>query len=213
MRSEYELRDIMNSDHYKELQILNEIEGSSDVTQRQLSQRAGIALGLTNALLRNLIKKGYLRSQQASWKRWVYSLTPEGVSHKIRLTIDYIKRFLNQYQKIRQTLRAQLEPLALHEESRVALVGTGEFAELVYLGLKDLGIQEIEIFSNEIDGDRRFLGMDIKDIGSLEPALCDYILLASLTEMPDESLLNSLKHKEDLGKLVTFFSSPNKGVV
>ena len=203
----------MNSDHYKELQILNEIEGSSDVTQRQLSQRAGIALGLTNALLRNLIKKGYLRSQQASWKRWVYSLTPEGVSHKIRLTIDYIKRFLNQYQKIRQTLRAQLEPLALHEESRVALVGTGEFAELVYLGLKDLGIQEIEIFSNEIDGDRRFLGMDIEDIGSLEPALCDYILLASLTEMPDESLLNSLKQKEDLGKLVTFFSSPNKGVV
>ena len=89
-------------------------------------------MGLTNIVIRRLISKGYIRSQKASWKRWIYALTPEGASHKIRLTVSYIRRFMNHYQNVRSTLRERLAPLAMTKESKEAILGVGEFAELVY---------------------------------------------------------------------------------
>ena len=91
MRSKHEQQEPNESGSYKELQILTELEDAGDITQRQLSQRVGIALGLTNSLLRNLVKKGYIRGTQANWKRWAYALTPEGFTHKISLTVAYIQ--------------------------------------------------------------------------------------------------------------------------
>ena len=154
----------MQPSTFRELQILSEVDSAPDATQRQLSQKVGIALGLTNALLRNLTKKGYIRVSKASWKRRLYTLTPEGFSHRIRLTVAYIHRFLDHYQKVRRTLREQLEPLVLHEESQVAIYGTEEFAELVYLGLRELGIEEIDVFASEVQAGHRFLGIPGRDI-------------------------------------------------
>jgi len=105
MRSQDEQKDFLQSSSHRELQLLTEIESKSDVTQRQMASRIGVALGLTNVMLRNLTQKGYVRATQAGWKRWVYALTPEGFSHKFRLTITYIHRVLGHYQTVRQTLR------------------------------------------------------------------------------------------------------------
>lgn len=211
MRSGIEQQKPLEPGGYKELQVLTEVEASSDITQRQLSQRAGIALGLTNALLRNLIKKGYIRSQQASWKRWVYALTPEGVSHKIRLTVAYVRRFLDHYQNVRRTLREQLEPLSLHEESRVAIFGTGEFAELVFLGLKELGIEEIDVFSTDAAAMHRFLGLPVRDITALRARDYDRILIANLNQPSKDDLVRILGGDGDPDKLVTFFSEVRSG--
>jgi len=135
MRSKREQPDWSESTNDRDLRVLTEVEADPTISQRELSTRLGIALGLTNMLVRNLVKKGYVRASQAGWKRTLYALTPEGFSLKIRLATSYIHRFLNHYQRVRQTLREQLAPLALHRESRVAIWGTGEFAELIFLGL------------------------------------------------------------------------------
>ena len=180
MRSFDEQPDPIEPANYRELQILSEVVASPEITQRQLSQRVGIALGLTNALMRNLAKKGYVRASNASWKRWVYTLTPDGFSHRIRLTAAYIHRFLDHYQSVRQTLREQLEPLVLHEESRVAIIGTGEFAELVYLGLREHAIEEIEVYASQVPDGGRFLGLAVHDISKLNPDRFDRVLIATL---------------------------------
>ncbi len=167
MRSRSEQQDSIESEGYKELQVLSEVESSPEITQRQLAQRAGIALGLTNALLRNMIKKGYIRANKASWKRWVYALTPEGATFKLRLVKNSINQFLDQYRIVRQILRDQLQPLTLHEESRIAILGTGDFARLVYLGIKEFGIEEIDVFSAGVAVNQRFLGMVVQDVSQL----------------------------------------------
>ena len=179
MRSQSEHHDPIEGSTYRELLLLSEVEGKPEATQRELSQRVGIALGLTNVMLRNLAQKGYLRATQAHWKRWLYALTPEGFSHKIRLTVAYIHRVLDHYQNVRQTLREQLEPLALNAESRVAIYGTEEFAELVYLGLKDIGIEEIDVFDTK-DPPGRFLGMPVHDLATLQPERYDRVVVALL---------------------------------
>ena len=204
MRSGNEHQEPIEGPSYRELQLLSEVDADPEVTQRQLSRRVGIALGLTNTLLRNLTQKGYVRATRANWKSWLYSLTPEGFSRKIRLTVAYVQRFVDHYQRVRQTLREQLEPLALNEESRIAMYGTGELAELVYLGLKEIGIDEIDVFGpNGLEG-HRFLGMPVRDLSALRPERYDRVLLALLQgwEVPHGALQERGVTPE---KLVTFF--------
>jgi len=204
MRSRSEHEQLTDPSTYRDLQLLTEVEATPEVTQRELSHRVGIALGLTNVLLRNLAQKGYVRITQAGWKRWLYALTPEGFSRKIQLTVVYINRVLAHYQEVRQTLRAQLEPLALNEESRVAIYGTGEFAELVYLGLKELGIAEIDIFGRGGSEGQRFLGMPVQDVTTLRPEQYDRIVVAIL-EASDPSVAELQELAPPPDKLVAFF--------
>jgi DNA-binding MarR family transcriptional regulator len=204
MRSKCEQPDWSESTNDRDLRVLTEVEADPTISQRELSSRLGIALGLTNMLVRNLVKKGYVRASQAGWKRKLYALTPEGFSLKIRLTTSYIRRFLDHYQRVRQTLREQLAPLALHRESRVAIWGTGEFAELIFLGLRELGIEEIEVFGPTTESNERFLGMPVQGVAGLQIEQYDRVLIA--TENGSQVLLDenpSLNGHSD--KLVVFF--------
>lgn len=185
MRSRYEHDDQVDSMSQRELRLLTEVDEDPDVSQRELSRRLGIALGLTNMLVRNLAQKGYVKVTQAGWKRFIYTLTPAGVSRKLHLTIDYIHRFMGYYRSVRQNLREQLEPLGLNQESRIAIYGTGEFAELVYLGLKDFGIEEIDVFGPPESADSKFLGMRVLDVEKLRQENYDKVVVAVLAG-PDD---------------------------
>lgn len=205
MRSPNEQQDLKDGSSYQELKLLSEVDWNPNVTQRQLSQRAGMALGLTNLVMRNLVQKGYIRVSRATWKRRLYTLTPEGFFHRIRLMRMYIRRVLTDYQRIRETLREELVPLSLNAESRVAIYGTGEFAELIYLGIREIGIEEIDIFaSGRLDGDR-FLGLQIQDLTTLDPGQYDQVVVALLTDW--EEARDELQSRGALPeKLVTFFA-------
>ena len=210
VRSRHELRDLEEGSTERELRLLSEVQRTPEVSQRDLSRRVGIALGLTNVMLRNLAQKGYVRITHAGWKRWLYALTPAGMSRKIQLTVAYIYRVLDHYQKVRQTLREELEPLALNEESRVAIYGTDQFAEVVYLGLREIGIEEIDIFGRGSRTGSRFLGMAVRDVSTLRPEEYDRVVVAILSNA--ESSLIELRGLDVAPeKLVTFFSDRTSG--
>ena len=161
MRSFNEHSCVEDSNSGNELRLIEELEGTPEISQRDLSKKLGVALGLTNTLIRNMVKKGYIRANQAGWKRWLYAITPEGFSHKLQLTFIYVRRVLDDYGKVRKILRQELAPLALHQESEVAIYGTGDFAELVFLGLKEIGIEEIDIYGQDSESNSRFLGIPV----------------------------------------------------
>lgn len=206
MCSSNEQQNPLDSPSYRELRLITEVQETPDSNQRQMSLKLGIALGLTNVLLKSLIQKGFVRVSNASWKRRLYNLTPEGLVHKLQLTTGYISRVLDHYQNVRQTLRQQMQDLNVNEESRIAVCGANEFAELVYLGLKELGIGEIAFYSKgKLVGDR-FLGIPVKDITAIKHNCYDKVVIAELYE---SKLLNQLLL--DLGvpeqKVVIFFAS------
>jgi len=210
MRSVDEQQDPSETGTYRELRVLSEVEETPEITQRELSLRVGIALGLTNVLLRNLVQKGYVRAVQAGWKRWIYAVTPEGFSRKLHLTITYIHRVLDDYQSVRQTLREQLHPLDLNAESRVAIYGRGDFAELVYLGLKEIGIEEIEIFDRVNPDGEKFLGMPVHELATLRPEQYDRVVIASLGR--SEAIHTELRQLGlESHQVVAFFSNGTVG--
>ena len=204
MRSNDEHSPVDERSTYRELRAISEVESNPEITQRDLAQKLGVALGLTNVLLKNMAQKGYVRVTKMQWNRWVYTVTPKGFTRKVQLTITYIRRTLDHYGNIRQTLRDELAPLALNRESRIALCGTGEFAELVYLGLKEHGIEEIEVFSPEFMSGSNFLGIPVQPLASLQPNDFDRIVVGILDEEPSQEI-HRLENDLEENKVVVFF--------
>src|SRR5687768_6601823 len=153
----------MELESRRDLQLLEALEQESTITQRTLSSRLGIALGLTNLYLKRLIRKGYVKCVTVSPNRLVYALTPKGVARKGRLTYEFMKYSLDFYRDARQHLRRSLAAAANNGQKRVAIFGTGDAAELVFLLLRDMGLELTAVFA--ADGDGRFLGLPVRAIG------------------------------------------------
>ena len=170
---------------------------------------------MTNILLKSLAQKGYVRITHAGWKHWLYNLTPEGFTRKIQLTVGFVRRTLDHYQQVRQTLRDELAPFALNEESRVAIYGTDSFAELVYLGLKEIGIEEIDVFASGTFGSSdqangKFVGMPVRDLSTMKPREYDKVVVASL-KGSDGAYVDVLDQGVSLENLITFFPGAKSG--
>ncbi|PIQ84389.1 MAG: hypothetical protein COV75_02435, partial [Candidatus Omnitrophica bacterium CG11_big_fil_rev_8_21_14_0_20_63_9] len=94
----------MNQRTYRDMHLLNEVTQSPDITQRELSQRIGMALGLTNLMLRRLTKKGYIKIIGTKRSRIRYLITPQGILEKTRLTYEFIHFSLQLYGRVRSYL-------------------------------------------------------------------------------------------------------------
>jgi DNA-binding MarR family transcriptional regulator len=167
----------MELESRRDLQLLEALEQESTITQRTLASRLGMALGLTNLYLKRLILKGYVKCVTVSPNRLVYALTPKGVARKGRLTYEFMKYSLDFYRDARQHLRTSLSR-AVAQRHRVAIYGTGDAAELVYLLVRDMGLQLVAVFSPEPAG--HFLGVSVTPIAEHGTVTYDVLVVAVL---------------------------------
>ena len=167
----------MDVESQRDLQLLEALEQEATITQRTLATRLGIALGLTNLYLKRLIRKGYVKCVTVSPNRLVYSLTPRGMTRKARLTYEFMKYSLDFYRDARQHLRRSLA-LAVARQKRVAIFGTGDAAELVYLLLRDMGLELVAVF--DANGVGQFLGLPILPIADQSSIAYDVLVIAVL---------------------------------
>ncbi len=165
----------MELESRRDLKLLETLEQESTITQRTLATRLGIALGLTNLYLKRLIRKGYVKCVTVSPNRLVYSLTPKGVARKARLTYEFMKYSLDFYRDARQHLRRSL---TVGVGKRVAIYGTGDAAELVFLLLRDMGLELTAVFGPESDG--QFLGFPVRAIAGQADVPYDVLIVAVL---------------------------------
>jgi DNA-binding MarR family transcriptional regulator len=170
----------MDVESRRDLQLLEALEQEATITQRTLASRLGMALGLTNLYLKRLIRKGYVKCVTVSPNRLVYSLTPRGVARKARLTYEFMKYSLDFYRDARQHLRRSLT-VAVAQRKSVAIFGTGDAAELVFLLVRDMGLELAAVFTSE--GDGRFLGLPVRAIA--DQATVEYdVLIVAVLERP-----------------------------
>jgi DNA-binding MarR family transcriptional regulator len=172
----------MDRDQERNLQILSAIEDTDTVTQRDLSQRLGVALGLTNLYLKRLVVKGYVKvgefpRKPSMRKRLRYLLTPKGFAEKARLSAEFMGRSLMIYREARATLRNALADITEQRLQRIALYGTGEAAEIAYLTLREFGVEPIGVYDRT--GDGTFLGMSVRPVSELAGADVDRIIVAT----------------------------------
>jgi DNA-binding MarR family transcriptional regulator len=169
----------------REFELLTAISEGDALTQRALSERLGVALGLTNLYLKRLVTKGYVRVAGLNRKNLRYLLTPKGAAQKTRLTYEQMTQWAALYRRARRTLREGLTPLLAQGMRRLALYGTGEPAELAYLTLHELGFELVGVFDKS--GGGVFLGFPVRDARELVGADVDGIIVATF-ERPNAQI-------------------------
>jgi len=122
----------------RDLLLLSEVERNAHLTQRSLSSRLGVALGLTNLYIKRLARKGYIEIATVPPNRVRYQLTPQGAAEKVRLTHEYMDYSLAYYRDIRIRLKEMLGAVGRLAGRRFVIFGTGELAELAYLSLREM---------------------------------------------------------------------------
>lgn len=204
MRSKTEHKEIAGVS-YRELRVLEEVSKASDLSQRRLADRLGIALGVTNVLLKSLARKGYIRIVRVKWRSWIYVLTPSGIARKVQLTYAYVESFLDHYRRIRQIINEDIRALALESDARVAIYGRTDLAELAFLVLRDLGVTNLDVIDQgPFDG--RFLGISVIDLNAASVNDYDKIIVAFPSDM-DAKCQDLLRVGASPGQIVPLLHS------
>jgi DNA-binding MarR family transcriptional regulator len=87
-----------------DMTLLEHIEIDPDISQASLAQQLGVAVGTVNWHLKRLVSKGYVKVKRAQRKKLRYIITPEGISLRARLTIEYVERSMNLYRITRKRI-------------------------------------------------------------------------------------------------------------
>jgi DNA-binding MarR family transcriptional regulator len=165
-------------------QILSEIEDRQQVSQRSLAQSLGIALGLTNLLIRRLVRKGWIRIIRIQPNRVKYFLTPAGMAEKTRMSRDVLQDSVRFYLAARDRIRASLTAVG-EEPKRVVFYGTGEVAEIAYVCLQETPLELVGVVTE--NGRRRFFGCPVfsteqLQTGEIEGTLFDCLIVTSFDD-------------------------------
>lgn len=197
----YNIRNnIMDDKSLKTLEILEELSSNGHVTQRELSHKVGIALGLANFYIKRLVQKGYVEVVYLERNRLGYLITPQGVVEKSRLTYSYIQRSYGYVRKVRISIRERLKVLSREGVRTVVIYGGGDIAEVTYLAIQEVGMK----LAGVVDGSRAgrpFLGYTIQPVSVLPGLSYDRIIVTEPMMVQD---IGSLLHEYgiDEGKLV-----------
>lgn len=142
----------MDKDGQRALLVLQEVEQNPILTQRSLSQKLGVALGLTNLYLKRLVRKGYIKITTLPKNRIRYLLTPRGIKEKSRLTYEYIQFSLTYYRDVRYRFKEILVYLEQAGMKRIVVFGVGELAEMAYLSIQESNLVLVGFVANAPEG-------------------------------------------------------------
>lgn len=182
-------KESLNRESLHTLQILDEVATGKPITQRALSNKLGIALGMTNNYLKRLAREGYIQSIQAERKRLHYLLTPKGIAEKSALTYRYIKRSYHFFTEAREKIGQSLSRLERDGMKSVVLYKATVLTEIVVLVLLDTNLKLVAIVDDEMAGSQ-FLGQKIEPMKSLFALKFDCIV--NTTEEPVETVAERL---------------------
>ena len=94
-----------NPDHFE---LLRKINRKPESTQRELANELGFSLGKLNYCLKELQKKGLVKIENFKKNpnkiNYLYVLTPEGLTAKTKLTINFMKKKMKEYDELKKEI-------------------------------------------------------------------------------------------------------------
>jgi DNA-binding MarR family transcriptional regulator len=171
------------SEDMRDLQFLEELEKNPTISQRELSKKFNIALGVTNACIKKLARKGWVRIRGLNHRQIYYHLTSEGMGMKAKLTLKYLAYNVRLYTDLKNLFARKLLEMEKKGVKNVVFYGIGDEMEVAYVTLQGVNLDLVGI----VDDDEEKQGMKLfgyrvkraEEIPSLRP---DGVLITSLTD-------------------------------
>ena len=90
------------------LNLLRKIKKNPSFSQRKLADELGFSLGKLNYCLKALKSKGLIKMENFKKNpnklNYIYVLTPRGIAEKTKLTINFMKRKMKEYDELKKEL-------------------------------------------------------------------------------------------------------------
>ena len=94
-----------NPDHFD---VLRKIQNKPKSTQRELAEELGFSLGKLNYCLKALQTKGLVKMKNFEKNpnkiNYIYVLTPRGIAEKAKLTLNFMKRKMKEYDELKKEI-------------------------------------------------------------------------------------------------------------
>jgi len=182
------------SGRMRDLQFLEEVEQNPKISQRELSNKFGIALGVTNACIKRMVRRGLIRLRGFPPRRIAYYLTPKGFAEKSKLTLHFLSYNIHHYAEMKKLISRKLLEMQAGGVKRVLFYGVGDEMEVAYITLQGVDLHLVGI----VDADENMQGKELfgyriqgpQAIPSLRP---DLVLITSMTDKGKE-LDGIMKH-------------------
>jgi DNA-binding MarR family transcriptional regulator len=179
----------------RELSLLQELEKNPIVSQRELSSKFGIALGVTNACLKRMVRRGWIRISSLNHHKIGYFLTPKGFTEKAKLTLHLISWTVQHYSTLKDIIGERLLEMQNKGVERIVFYGVSDEMEIAYVTLQGLNLKLVGIVEDEEKMNRKELfGFELKGLNQIEILKPDAVLITSLTGQDEK--------KEKLGKVL-----------
>ena len=99
----------MNKNKTDEFNVLRKIKSKPEYSQRELAYELGFSLGKLNYCLKALKNKGLVKIRNFRKKpdkidNIKYILTPKGIAERTKLTINFMKRKMEEYDELKREL-------------------------------------------------------------------------------------------------------------
>ena len=140
----------------RELAILEKLENNGHLTQRDLSKEVGIALGLVNHLLKKMVKKGWINIKNIDAKKIRYLITPEGAREKSSLLYKRVESTIHFYLDAKRVIKEKVEHLKGDGVKSVSIYGINHISEVLFIVLKELGLELTYVVEEEKEGEEWF---------------------------------------------------------
>src|SRR4030043_915180 len=172
----------------RELSLLQELEKNPIVSQRELSHKFGIALGVTNACLKRMARRGWIRITSLDHHKIGYYLTPKGFTEKANLTIHLISWTVQHYSTLKEIIGRKLLEMENSGVKRIVFYGISDEMEIAYITLQGANLKLIGIVEDEDKINRKeVFGFELKDIREIEMLKPDAVLITSLANQAERT--------------------------
>jgi hypothetical protein len=170
--------------------VLREVAQGDASSHRAISAASGLSLGLTNQVLRALVRRRIVRMVRLSTNRWAYWLTPRGEGERERIARDELAAAAGAYAVAREQIRGRLVEIARRLAGdgrlRVVIVGCDDVAEIACRAAQDTDLEVVGVVGGQ--GTSLF-GLPVYPFSSLSGGELggrryDRVIVAALGECP-----------------------------
>ena len=100
--------NILKNNNKDQLDIMRKVGKKTNMSQRELATELGFSLGKLNYCLKELQKKGLIKIQNFKKNpnkiNYLYVITPKGITQKTKLTINFMKRKMMEYDELKKEM-------------------------------------------------------------------------------------------------------------
>ena len=190
------------SEEMRDLQFLEEIEQNPKVSQRELSNKFGIALGMANACIKRMARRGLIKLTGIPPRRIAYYLTPKGFTEKTKLTLNFFSYNIHHYAEMKKRIGKILLEMQNRGVKRVAFYGVNDEMEVAYITLQGLDMKLVGILDDENNWGKEIFGYKVIGPGAVKSLNPDAILITSMRYQ--DSYVKTLMKQRDWDSIKIF---------